>query len=185
MQEGAPMLTAMGLSLCLVAGSALGPPAVREWVEPARVSADTVAMMPVDSATIATGDAGLTDDAAPPTALNAQRSGFTGGGESFALSVALFASPSLFILLDQDEGQWVGGSTLFLAAICGLSPGRDEDDPPWPIASRLTFLGGMGGLAAYEIAHNDEFTDGELFWTHLAGVTATLFVTDFLFKRAR
>ena len=43
----------------------------------------------------------------------------------------------------------------------------------------------MSGLAAHEIVLDEDFTDSELFWTDLAGVTVTLFVTDVLFRRAR
>jgi len=42
MLEGVPMLSVMSLSLCLVAGSALGPPAVHEWVQPGRAAVVSV-----------------------------------------------------------------------------------------------------------------------------------------------
>lgn len=176
------MLTVLSMSLCLVAGSALGPPAVHEWIPPGRAAVVAVVATAPDSAAIAPrgGDA-----ADAPKAFTSERTSFTGGGESFVLAAALFATPSWFILLEQDEGAWVGGSNLFLAALFGLSPGREKADPHWPMASRLAYLGGMSGLAAYEIVHDEDFTDGALFWTNLAGVTATLFVTDLLFKRGR
>ena len=182
MLEGVPMLTVMSVSLCLVAGSALGPPAVHEWVQPGRTAVVSVMSTAPDSAAIAPRGADAPDS---PGVSAAARTSFTGGGESFVLAAALFATPSWFILLEQDEGAWVGGSNLFLAAVFGLSPGREKADPPWPMASRLAFIGGMSGLAAYEIIHDEDFTDGELFWTNLAGVAVTLFVTDVLFKRGR
>jgi hypothetical protein len=119
-------------------------------VQPGRAAVVSVIATAPDSAAIAPrgGDA-----ADPPNAFTAERTSFTGGGESFVLAAALFATPSWFILLEQDEGAWVGGSNLFLAALFGLSPGREQADPHWPMASRLAFIGGMGGLAAYEIVH--------------------------------
>jgi hypothetical protein len=180
--EGVPMLTVMCTSLCLVAGSALGPPAVHEWIPPCPSAWVAVVAAAPDSAAVAPR---AEDAAAAPKLSTAERSSFTGGGESFVLAAALFATPSWFILLEQDEGAWVGGSNLFLAALFGLSPGREKADPHWPMASRLAYIGGMSGLAAYEIVHDEDFTDGELFWTNLAGVTVTLFVTDLLFKRGR
>ena len=117
----------------------------------------------------------------PPLHFPKERNGFTGGGDAQGLAIGVLALPTWFVLLREHEEAWIGGANIVMGAGFGLFAQTDSSTGRWPLASRVAWLAGMGGLAAYELSQGDRLSDASLAWTNVGGVILTLLATDWLF----
>jgi hypothetical protein len=76
----------------------------------------------------------------------------------------------------------VGAGDLLLSLIALVPDGAHEKNP-WPLGSRIAYMLGMAGLGLYQLEHGDEYSDNARLGINIAGVFATVLVTDLLFVK--